>query len=175
MKIILSISVIFCLTILPSRAEVVASADAGFQIEISEPLSVDANRAFEHLTQDIGKWWNSDHTYSGDARNLSMSLEEKCLLEKLPKGGFVRHLEVVNFQPGKLVTLTGGLGPLQPMGVNGALTFSFTKSEDESVRLEVAYNVHGFAKDGFKSLAPAVDSVLAEQVKRFKKFCESKQ
>jgi hypothetical protein len=61
----------------------------------------------------VGDWWNSQHTYSGSSRNLS--IEEKpmgCFCEKLPTGGGVRHMEVVHVVPGKMLGMTGALGPL---------------------------------------------------------------
>lgn len=39
--------------------------------------------------------------------------------------------------------------------------------------MELTYNVGGYAPGGLKPLAPLVDSVLAEQVKRLKAFVET--
>jgi len=57
----------------------------------------------------IGQWWNSQHTYSGDARNLSLELR--------PAAGFLRtaerwrqrqdHMGVILAQPNKTVRLEG--------------------------------------------------------------------
>ena len=54
------------------------------------------------------------------------------MYEKLPDGGFVRHLQIVYYQPGKSLRLTGGLGPLQELGVHGSLVFSVDRGAGHS-------------------------------------------
>jgi hypothetical protein len=82
-------------------------------------------------------------------------------------------MDVVYAEPGKALRLTGGLGPLQQMGATGAMTFDF-KADGTNTRLTVTYVVTGFvAGQGFATLAPAVDGVLAEQVARFTHFAET--
>ena len=157
----------------PVHAEVVAKGNTGFQIKIEHTIEANEKQLFATL-MDIAKWWSSDHTYSGDASNLSLSLKEKCFLETLPNGGFVRHLELVNYQPGKMLVLSGGLGPLQPMGVHGALTISSQVNESKTgCRLTAMYNVSGFAEAGLENLAPVVEGVLAQQFAKLKKVVES--
>ena len=93
------------------------------------------------------------------------------MLEKLPNGGFVRHLEIVFYQPGKVLRLTGGLGPLQEMGVTGALTFNLNPSGDNT-DIELTYNVVGGDARNLDKLAPAVEYVLNLQMDRLKKYCD---
>jgi hypothetical protein len=68
--------------------------------------------------------------------------------------------------------MSGGLGPLQEMPVTGVLTLAFTAAPGGS-RIELTYVVGGYTKDGLSKLAPLVDSMLAEQVKRLKAFVET--
>jgi uncharacterized protein YndB with AHSA1/START domain len=152
--------------------DVIDVADHGFRIRITRPIDKPADAVFAALTGSIGQWWSRDHTWSGDAANMALDLQRGALIEKLADGGFVRHLEIVFYQPGSLLRLAGGLGPLQGMGLNGALTFS-TMEGDGKTQLELTYNVSGFAPEGFEKLAPVVDQVLSAQVERLKRFCET--
>jgi hypothetical protein len=101
-----------------------------------------------------------------------MDLEKGCLREKLPQGGFVRHMEIVFCRPGKTFRLVGGLGPLQEMGVAGALTFKFVPKDDKT-NLELTYNVVGSEAQNLDKIAPAVESVLNLQLDRLRKYCDS--
>jgi len=170
----------FCLLILAiscgsqiARGEVVAKDKMGFQIKLQHSIEADSKHVFATILQ-ISQWWNASHTYSGDSKNLSLDLKQKCFLEVLPDGGFVRHLEIANYQPGKTIILTGGLGPLQPMGVYGALTITTTPDDDnKKCELVATYNVSGFSKDGLEALAPVVEGVIAQQFSSLKKVAES--
>ena len=157
-----------------ASAEIEASDNRGFHINLTTLVEVNPARAYQALTEDIGQWWNADHTYSGDASNLSMDFERHCLLEKLPDNGFVRHMEIVFHQPGKTLRLTGGLGPLQGMGVGGAMTFSLSP-EDNRTKVEFTYIVSGYVPAGLKEIAPAVNRVLEEQLANFQRFCDSER
>ncbi len=153
------------------HAEVTASAADGFQIKITKTAAGDPNAVFNCLFHDLPKWWDAEHSYSGHAENFSLDLEKQCMLEKLPNGGFVRHLEIVFYQPGKVLRLTGGLGPLQEMGVTGALTFNLNPSGDNT-DIELTYNVVGCDAQNLDKLAPAVEYVLNLQMDRLKKHCD---
>jgi uncharacterized protein YndB with AHSA1/START domain len=155
----------------PVHAEVTSSAADGFQIKITKTTAGNPRAVFARLVNDLSRWWDADHSYSGQAENFSMDLEKQCMLEKLPDGGFVRHMEIVFYQPGKILRLTGGLGPLQEMGVSGAMTFSFTEAGDKT-DIELTYNVAGSEAQNLDKLGPAVDFVLNQQMDRLKKYCD---
>jgi hypothetical protein len=155
-----------------SRAEVADSDANGFTIKITASIHASSADVYQKLVHNIGDWWDSRHTFSGDARNLS--IEERpagCFCEKLPAGG-VRHMEVVFFVPGKMLRMSGGLGPLQGIGASGALTFALTPVAD-STKLEMTYAVSGYMPEGMNSLAAPVDGVLGEQVARLKNYVET--
>jgi hypothetical protein len=80
----------------------------------------------------------------------------------------------VNVQPGKLLRLTGGLGPLQSLAVAGSLTWSFTPIA-HGTRIELTYSVGGYSPDGFGDIAPAVDEVLSDQLRRLAAFADGRQ
>jgi hypothetical protein len=151
--------------------KVLDAAAAGFTVKQTQNVALTPDEAYRRFLR-IGEWWNSAHTMSGDAHNLS--IEEKamgCFCEKIPGDGVVRHLEVAALVPGKLLRLTGGLGPLGSMAVTGTLTVQFTAAEG-GTRVDITYVVGGYSPTGLDALAPPVDNVLAEQLTRFKNYGE---
>ena len=54
-------------------AEVLSSAANGFTIRHEVAIEADRTTVYEAAVGDIGQWWSSDHTVSGDAANLSMT------------------------------------------------------------------------------------------------------
>jgi uncharacterized protein YndB with AHSA1/START domain len=121
---------------------------------------------------DVGSWWSKDHTYTGDAGNLSIAAQPGgCFCEKLPNGGGVEHGRVVNVAPGALLRLDGALGPLQELGVSGSMTWQIAASGQGST-LTMTYVVGGYAPGGLDKLAAVVDQVLSQQVGLLKAHAE---
>lgn len=123
---------------------------------------------------DVGNWWNGEHTYSGDAHNLTLDAKAGgCWCERLPKnGGSVMHMQVLTASPGMFLVMTGGLGPLQRMGVSGAMTFQLSAAGG-GTKVEFIYVASGYAPSGMASIAPMVDSVLMQQMSRLNNFIDT--
>lgn len=169
MRIIAAAMCIAAVAAAPAGAEVVSASANGFHLRQSVPLTVPPPRAYAAFAE-IGRWWNPDHTYSGKAANLSLSMAPgACFCERLESGGGVEHLRVAYADPGKRVVLTGGLGPLLYQGVTGAMDLQF-KPSGSGTELVMDYKVAGFGSGGADKLAPLVDKVLAEQLGRFASF-----
>jgi len=153
-------------------AEIADSAANGFTYKMTLNLQVPPETAYQRLLS-IGNWWGSDHTFSGDAHNLTIDPKPMgCWCEKLPSGGGVRHMQVVMVMPGKMLVMTGGLGPLQSMAATGSLTFKFAPA-NAGARLEITYAVTGYFPAGTGGLTPAVDGVLTQQFTRLKSYIET--
>lgn len=170
---ILMLSLLCVLAPVALRADVADSAANGFTIKIVETIHATPADVYNRLIHNVGDWWNSDHTVSGDAHNLS--IDEKpmgCFCEKLANGGGVRHAEVILFMPGKALVLSGTFGPLQKFGAAGTLSFAISPAGDGS-KLEVTYAVGGYFPGGLNTWAAPVDSVLTEQVTRLKSCLET--
>lgn len=158
-----------------ARAKVDDAANDGFKLTITRDTSAVADAAFTALVDDFSRWYDASHSYSGKKENLSIDLQKHCMLEKLPDGGFVRHMEVVFYQPSKrILRMMGGLGPLQGMGVNGAMTFSVEPNEKEKgSRVTMTYVVCGYSGQQLDKLAPIVNQVLEAQLDGLKKVADS--
>ena len=152
-------------------AEVSDSGANGFTIKRSVTVAADPAKAYTSLVA-VASWWESAHTFSGDAKNLSIDARPGgCFCERLPEGG-VQHLVVVYAAPGKTLRLAGGLGPLQSLAAAGSMTFALSPA-DSGTRVDFTYAVGGYKSGGFADLAPIVDSVLGTQLERYKRFVDT--
>lgn len=166
------ISLCLCALSASAIAEVQAASSGGFSLRIETESKASPAVAYEAFTE-IQRWWNPAHTYSGNSENLSLDISPGgAFLERLANGGFVKHLEVVYAMPGKEIRLLGGLGPLQPMGLHGALSIQF-EAAGEGSKIIMIYNVAGFSQAGLEGLAPIVDRVQADQMQRHAAFADS--
>ncbi len=149
-----------------SHAEISLISPNGFSIrQVVEAPGVPPATAWAGLT-DVGRWWDPEHTYSGDSRNLNLDpVPGGCFCEKLGMYAGVKHLEVLFAQPPKTLRFGGALGPLQEFGVNGSMTWSIEAAGGGS-RVTMVYNVGGAADRPLSDWALMVDEVLAGQVKR---------
>ncbi len=149
----------------PLSAEVVRVSDGGFAVSGSETLSLPPDQAWQRLVRPA-EWWNADHSWSGDAGNLSLDPRAGgCFCEALADGGSVEHMRIVNAAPGKMLRMSGGLGPLQGESLTGLLTVTL-EAAGEGTKLTWTYKVAGVSDIPFAGLAPAVDGVVQEQFGR---------
>jgi uncharacterized protein YndB with AHSA1/START domain len=139
----------------------------GFTVTVERSVTTSPDKLYQSI-QQIGKWWNGSHTWSGDSANLSLQLTAGgCLCERWT-GGQVEHGRVLFTQNGKLVRLNAPLGPLQALPVTAILTFEIA-DRNGSAALRVTYAVAGGGMD-LSTLAQPVDGVITEQVDRLVKF-----
>lgn len=155
-----------------ARAEVIDAQPNGFEVKQAADIAAPPAKVWDALGH-IGAWWNSQHTFSGDAKNLSLELKVGgCFCEALKGGGSVGHMIVIYVQPGQTARLSGTLGPLQSMGLAGHLTWTLADKNGHTTFTQT-YDVGGYARGGVGQLASPVDGVLGEQLARLKKFVET--
>jgi hypothetical protein len=156
-----------------AHAEVADSAANGFTVKLAFSVQAPPQEVYRRLVHNVGDWWNPMHTFSGDSHNLSIDDKPMgCFCEKLASGGGVRHMEVVNADPGKTLVLTGGLGPLQSIAATGSLSIQLVAAGN-ATKLAVVYAVTGYSSTGMNTWAAPVDSVLTEQFTRLKSLIEN--
>jgi len=155
----------------PARGEVSDKASNGFTVKVVLQVAAPPETVYTSLVRHVGEWWDSEHTYSGDAKNLSIVAQPGgCFCEVWPAGG-VQHGTVVNVAPGRLLRINGSLGPLQEAGVSGAMTWQIAKSGTGST-LTFTYSAGGYFPGGLDTIAPAVDMVLTRQAQLLKAHAE---
>ena len=140
-----------------ARAEVVDQSPQGF--ESLHTLTIAAPPAkVRAATLEVGRWWSSAHSWSGDARNLSIDLATGCFCEKLHDDRSATSVARV----------VAGLAV-------GTTTISATlDGKVGTTVLTVTYDVGGYAKGGLaEQWAKPVDGVIGEQVGRLKMLLET--
>lgn len=167
---------IVCIAVLAAAgvsAEVIDADANGFTIRHKTSISADRLAVYKAATKDIALWWSADHTVSGDANNLYLDARlHGCFCETLGQGAGLVHMTVTFVNPGVMLRMNGGLGPLGLMGVAGNMTWEFDDS-DEGTTLTLQYAIGGYMPGGLDTLASAVDRVLIEQISRLKSFAET--
>lgn len=154
-----------------ARAEVKSTWEAGVRLENKVTIAAPPDRVYAALA-DIGKWWDSEHTYTGDAANMTIALEPgACFCERFARGGGVKHGEVVLAWPGQVLRIHGAFGPLQDEGVTGALTFT-VKAVEGGTEVTQTYNAGGLRPEMVAN-APLFDQVIGGQLTRFKRYMET--
>jgi uncharacterized protein YndB with AHSA1/START domain len=166
-------AILIALTLaVPASAKVVADNPSGFAIEHETVIAASPQRVYAAIGQPA-RWWSSAHSWSGKAANLTLDLRPGgCFCERLPGGGGVEHARVVMAWPGKLVRMTGALGPLQSEALAATLTWEL-KPAAGGTQVKLTYVVAGFARAARAALPGAVDGVLGEQLGRLKAFAEA--
>lgn len=158
----------------PARAEVLETTADRFVTRATASVKAAPLATWLALIKP-GDWWNSAHSWSGDAKNMTLTPQGGgCFCERIPVGdsgnssameGSARHAEVLQAFPMRVLRLSGGFGPLQGEPVNGILTITL-KEIPGGTRVLWEYNVGGPMRYKIAEIAPAVDAVMAEQLKR---------
>ncbi|HEY0112862.1 MAG TPA: ATPase [Allosphingosinicella sp.] len=153
--------------------EVKSSGPGGFRIEAKQVVSATPAETWAMLGR-IGEWWSKDHTYSGNAANLSLELRAGgCFCERLPaeKGkslGGVAHGRVLTAMPGSMLVLDAPLGPLQSEAAVGRLTWSL-RAVAGGTEVTQSFVAGGYFDGKAEKLAPLVDQVLSQQLHGLKR------
>ena len=156
----------------PAFATVVDIASTGFTVQVAAHISAPPKKVYTTLIKP-SHWWASEHTFSGDAANLTLDAKANgCWCEKLANGGAAVHMTVVHVDPGKGLTLRGALGPFQNYGVEGAMTWTL-KASGDGTDLSLTYALGGYFKDGTAQWSKGADGVLTDQVMRLKRLLET--
>ena len=165
-------SILFAVLLLatsPVSAEVLSAGPNGFEVRETVNLVIPAPQAYAAFAR-IGAWWNGEHSYSGDASRMTLPLRAgACFCETLDNGGGIEHMRVTFVQPGERILLTGSLGPLLYEATTGVMDVKFERIAG-GARVTMNYRAAGFAKGGAATMAPLVDQVLGDQMKRYRAF-----
>ena len=168
------LAALLALVAAPASAEVVSASTTGFEVKSTVPLVVPPEAAFAAFAE-LPAWWNPEHSYSGDSANMRLDLTAGgCFCERIPKtGGGIEHMRVAYVEPGKRVVMTGSLGPLLFEATTGVMDVQVKRVAGGS-QLTLDYKVAGFANGGAEKVAPQVDAVLTEQLKRLRTYIAKK-
>lgn len=158
----------------PAIAKVAEVSDRGFVVRHMAEVPAGVEETWAMLLKPA-EWWDSGHTWSGDAANMSIDPRAGgCFCEVLPNAaspraaprGSVEHMRVIYIERPRVLRMAGGLGPLQSDPVSGMLTVQLKPAPADGDRTQILleYVVGGYARTPYAQLAPAVDGVLGEQI-----------
>jgi uncharacterized protein YndB with AHSA1/START domain len=165
----LAIALLACAV--PARAEVTDQNQSGFATAGVVTIAAGPERVWDTLVNPA-KWWNSEHSWSGEAANLTLDPRAGgCFCEALPGGGSVEHMRVIYADRGKQLRMRGALGPLQGEGLAATLTVTL-QAEGGATKLAWSYKVGGYTDFPWAQIAPAVDGVVSEQFQRLAALLE---
>lgn len=166
-------------------AEVAENEAHGFVSVHEMAIAAPPERVWEALVEEVGRWWDPAHTYSGDASNLDfVLLVGQGLWEEFREGdgeeSYVRHMDIDMIRPPRTLRLRGGIGPLQPLAVVGSMTFNLQPMPESApeapeegasgTRLAYRYVVNG---PRLRDWAEPVDRVMGEQLARLRRYVET--
>jgi len=154
-------------------AEVLDAAANGFTVRHAVAVEADRFTVWAAAVEEVGQWWSSDHTVSGDAANMSITTSVPgCFCERLGEQSGLMHMTTSFVNPGVMLRLTGGLGPLGLMGVSGNMTWEFFDALD-GTRVKFTYVVGGYRPGGLNAIALPVDYVIGEALARMQAYVET--
>lgn len=149
---------VLALVATPASAEVFEKHDDAFVLMFEAAVDRPPDAILGAIGQ-VGKWWESSHTYSGDAANLSLILQPGgCWCEKLADGSTFEHGRVVAVSD-SMVGLNAPFGPLKTMATRADFVLSW-REENGVWTLRGLYVVQGA---GTGALADPVDGVMQIQ------------
>ena len=155
------------------NADVMNSGPGGFMIEHELVIDAGRERVWQAAIDEVGQWWHDDHTISGDAGRMSIDARPLgCFCEDLPGDNGVVHLLVTSVSGNVMLRMTGGLGPLGLMGVNGNMTWEFFDA-GAGTRVKFTYAVGGYRPGGLDGVAVPVDYVIGEALALLKAHVEN--
>ncbi|RDV26119.1 SRPBCC domain-containing protein [Alteromonas aestuariivivens] len=164
--------VLSCMMLLagPAWSELVAVSPSGFIIKNRFETTHSAEAIWAALVNDIDQWWPKDHSWWQGTFSID-AVAGGCFCE-LSDNRSAEHMRISFVEPHQRLLMTGGLGPLQGMGIYGALNWQIIPLVEGS-EVTLTYQVHGYSPQGFEQLAPVVDKVQHQQLSALKHFLQS--
>ena len=117
-------------------------------------------------------WWDSDHTWSGDAANMALEARAGgCWCEQTSDGAVsVEHGRVLNHDPRRrMLVMNAALGPLQTAAMAGRLIWQVDEREGGGSRVSWTYRLVLPAQGNAAAdaqLPGLVERVLAQAIDR---------
>jgi hypothetical protein len=169
MRIVLAL--LLALPCLAAQAAVLDSSPAGFTLQNTVTVPVDAKTAWNGLLKHVDAWWPKDHSWFGG----TFSLEPRaggCFCERSGQRQ-AQHMTVAFVDPPGTLRLLGGLGPLQGMGLHGAMDWTF-ESVEGGTRITLRYVAGGYTTSDLVKFAPVVDRVQGQQLGALAEFLRAR-
>lgn len=160
----------------PAYAEVKSQNEAGFVVGHTAEVLAKPEDVWKRLLVPKD-WWNPSHSWSGKTDGFYIDaqaggcfcelLQDKAIDGSVKPRGSVEHMRVLFTDPGKVLRMTGALGPLQSEAMQGTLTVAMEPLKDGAgTKISLSYVVGGYMRYKVADIAPAVDAMLGDQFQR---------
>jgi uncharacterized protein YndB with AHSA1/START domain len=147
----------------PAAAAVKDATPTGFTIENQVLIQASPAQVWQAMTGQIDRWWPKDHTWWGVAATLTIDPRAGGCFCEITGSQQAQHLQVVFIDPDKTLRMSGGLGPMQGMGLHGIAEWTL-QPEGPATRVTWRYRAGGYTPDDLSRFAPVVDRVQAQQL-----------
>lgn len=165
-KVMAAAAAVFALAT-PASAEVVQRTADSFTLRYQVGAEIDP-ADIPGTMADVGRWWDSAHTYSGDAANITVDLTPGgCWCEKLADGTDFEHARVVSVNADSLV-FDAPFGPLKGRTTRAVLTVSWPPA-NAGWTPTWTMTVEG---PGIGAMADPVDGVMGAGFQRWIRYLE---
>ena len=182
---------------LPSMADINYADSTGFSITNVSESNAPVDVVYTQFMKHIDMWWPKDHTWWKG----KLHIDEKaggCFCETIDTKSAL-HMQISVMEPNKKVVMLGGLGPLQEMGMSGALIWEFNVIDSPAVeetdsapqqrnnvqkrtKVTLMYNASGTihfngtkaTNDEAVNLVTIVDSVQTQQLNALTRFSNAR-
>ncbi|TKB04388.1 hypothetical protein E5672_06200 [Alteromonas portus] len=175
-----------------SMADVNYADNSGFSITNESESYAPVEVVYSHFIQHVDMWWPKDHTWWKGALRIDEQAGG-CFCETTSTAS-AAHMQVSYVEPNKKVVMTGGLGPLQEMGITGALTWVFSTIDSSTpsgadtqdsripkTKVSLTYHASGnihfngqkASNEDAANLVRVVDNVQAQQLKALTAFSDN--
>ena len=147
-----------------AHAEVISASPDHYELKQEAVSTLAPGELWDRLIHPE-LWWHPDHTYSGTSEHLSLDPKAGGLWKETWDDGSVAHGTVLTVVHGKMLRLDAPFGPLQGMAVTVIWTITLVP-EGKGTRVVFAETANGATASALDQLAPAVDGVKTEAIKR---------
>lgn len=176
MKKIILIAACGTLIAAPANAEIKSQSETGFVVGYTAEVLAKPEDVWKRLLVPK-EWWNPAHSWSGKTDGFYIDaqaggcfcelLQDKATDGSVKPRGSVEHMRVLFADPGKVLRMTGALGPLQSEAMQGTLTVAMEPLKDGAgTRISLSYVVGGYMRYKVADISPAVDAMLTDQFQR---------
>ncbi|MCB1634071.1 MAG: SRPBCC family protein [Xanthomonadales bacterium] len=160
----LLLALLWLAAVRPAAAEVLDQTGAGFTLSNTVTVAVSPQQAFDALVDAVDQWWPKDHSWWGQEGRFRIEARAGgCFCERSGQRE-AQHMRVIFVDPGKLLRLEGGLGPLQGMGLSGVMDWRLAATDDGGTTITLWYRAGGYTPEPLGDFVAIVDQVQAQQL-----------
>ncbi len=138
-------------------AEVVSSSDTSYVLRHEASTDMSPEELWKRLVNPAS-WWSAEHSYSGDADNLSLDPRAGGLWQETWDNNAVAHGQILTILEGQVLRLEAPFGPLQAMGAYVIWTITL-QPDGEGCLVVFDEIANAPAGSNLAQVAPAVDDV----------------